>query len=436
MTVSGNDIGAFAQQFLGTKYVWGGNSLTGGIDCSGLVQQVYKHFGISLPRTTYDQIGQGAPIGIKGLKPGDLVFFETNGKTSGPDHVGIYIGDGKMINAPRPGKGVEIADMTSGYYADSFVGGRRIDGTSAVGSSASDMSVEASKKMTPEELAASYGWAYGFMNSNSTLKGLFKTAVSETWTPEKFQAELRNTKWWQETSDTRRQAQVMKSTDPATWDASIQAQEIKIQQLAAEMGAAVPASKLKKIAQNAIEGGMDEDLLRNALAQYVTFTKEGTLKGEAGMHEFTMKEYAYNNGVSLSDQAIKNQAQLVVKKVATTQDFQSEIRNMAKSAYPSYADAIDAGTTVRDIASPYIQTMAGELELPDNSIQLDDPLIKSALNGLDASGKPVGLTLSDFQSQLRNDPRWGQTTKAQTSTMSAGLKVLKDMGLVSSGGSQ
>jgi len=430
MSTSGIDIGDYAQQFLGTKYVWGGNNLSTGVDCSGLVQQVYKHFGVDLPRTTYEQIGQGAPIGLKNLKPGDLVFFETNGKQAGPDHVGIYLGDGKMINAPRPGKSVEIADMTKGYYADAFVGGRRIDGVSAVGSSASDMSLEANKKMTPEELAASYGWAYGFMNSNSTLKGLFKTAVSETWTPEKFQAELRNTKWWKETSDTRRQAQVMKSTDPATWDASIQAQEIKIQQLAAEMGAAVPASKLKKIAQNAIEGGMDEDLLRNALAQYVTFSKDGTLKGEAGMHEYTMKEYAYNNGIQMSDQAIKNQAQLVVKKVATTQDFQSEIRDMAKSAYPSYADAIDAGSTVRDIAAPYIQTMAGELDLPDNSIDVNDPLIKSALNGLDASGKPAGLTLSDCQAQLRNDPRWAQTTTAQNATMSTGIKVLKDMGLI------
>src|SRR5882757_11100715 len=112
MSTSGIDIGDYAQQFLGTKYVWGGNNLSTGVDCSGLVQQVYKHFGVDLPRTTYEQIGQGAPIGLKNLKPGDLVFFETNGKQAGPDHVGIYLGDGKMINAPRPGKSVEIADMT------------------------------------------------------------------------------------------------------------------------------------------------------------------------------------------------------------------------------------------------------------------------------------------------------------------------------------
>lgn len=436
MSVSGIDIGSYAQQFLGTKYVWGGNSLTSGIDCSGLVQQVYKHYGIDLPRTTYEQIGKGTPIGIKGLKPGDLVFFDTNGKQSGPDHVGIYLGDGKMIHAPRPGKSVEVVNMTSGYYMNTFMGGRRIDGTSTVGSSASDVSVEAAKKMTPEELAASYGWAYGFMNSNSTLKGLFKTAVAETWSPEKFQAELRDTKWWKETSDTRRQAQVMKSTDPATYDASIQAEQIKIQQLAAEIGAAVPSSKLKSIATNAVEGGMDESQLRYALGQYVTFTKDGTLGGEAGMHAYTMKQYAYNMGVSMSDQAIKNQAQLVVKKVATTQDFQDQIRETAKSAYPSYAQQIDAGATLRDIASPYIQTMAGELELPDNSIDVNDPLVKSALNGLDSTGKPVGLTLTDFQSQLRNDPRWRQTTSAMNSTMNTGLKVLTDMGLTSGGGSR
>ena len=77
MAISGEDIGAYAQQFLGTPYVWGGNSLTKGVDCSGLVQQVFKHFGINLPRVTYDQIGQGSPVGMKGLRPGDLVFFDT-----------------------------------------------------------------------------------------------------------------------------------------------------------------------------------------------------------------------------------------------------------------------------------------------------------------------------------------------------------------------
>lgn len=428
MAIDGTAIGDYAAQYVGTPYVWGGNSLTGGVDCSGLVQQVYKHFGITLPRVTYDQIGEGKAVGLKGLRPGDLVFFDTK-PGGGPDHVGIYMGDGKMIHAPRPGKSVEIADMTKGYYVDTFMGGRRISGVHATGDSASDY--EQSPKLTPEELAASYGWAYGFMNSNPELKKLFGQAVDETWSQSKFQAELRDTEWWKTTSETRRQAQVTQKTDPATWNAQLSAAVIQVRQLAAEIGAAIPESKLTKIAKNMIETGMDENQLRYAIGEYVNFTKDGTLKGEAAMHEYTIKEYAYNMGIKLSDQAVKDQAQRVVRKVATTQDFESQVRESAKSMFPGYSEALDAGSTVRDIAGPYIQMMSSELQVPDTSIDVMDPIIKKALNGLDAKGKPAGVNLYDFQQQLRNDPRWKKTQGAQDTAMAASLKVLRDMGLAS-----
>jgi hypothetical protein len=427
MTTNGSDIGDYAKKFIGTPYVWGGNDLNEGVDCSGLIQQVFRHYGIELPRTTYEQIGEGSPVGMKGLKPGDLVFFDTSSQ-SGADHVGIYLGGGRMIHTPRPGKSVEVVDMTKGYYLDTFMGGRRVKGVHAVGGSDSDF--EESPKLTPEELAASYGWAHGFLNSNPTLKGLFDKAVKETWTSSKFQAELRDTKWWKETSASRREAQVLQKTDPATWNAQLEATIIQVRQFAAEIGAAVPASKISKIAKNVLETGMDEGQLRMALGGYVDFTKKGTLRGEAGMHEYTMKQYAFDMGIKLDPQTIKNQAARVVKKVATTQDFEDEIRVQAKSLFPAYEQQIDAGSTVRDIASPYMSLMATELEIPDGTIDVMDPIIKKAMNGLDANGKPGGVSLYDFQNQLRNDRRWKQTNKAQDDVMEVGAKVLTDMGLM------
>lgn len=434
MAINGNSIGDYASQFLGTPYVWGGNDLKSGVDCSGLIQQVYKHYGIDLPRTTYDMIGQGAPVGMKGLRPGDLVFFETDGGKSGPDHVGIYLGGGKMIHAPRPGKSVEITDITKGWYLDRFMGGRRISGVQATGAKESDY--ETSPKLSPEELAASYGWALGFMNSIPEVKDKFGQAVKEGWTTDKFKAELRDTKWWKENAQSRREAQVVQKTDPATWNAQLNASIIKVKQLAAEIGAAVPDGKLSSIAKNLIETGAinDEDLMRNALAGYVDFTKKGTLKGEAGMHEYTMRQFAYANGVQISDSAIKNQAQLVVKKLAKTEDFENQVRQQAISMFPAYKTQIEAGATVKDIASPYMQMMSDELEMPFQGIDVVDPTIKKALNGVDQKGKPQGLSLTDFQQVLRNDPRWKETTKAQNSTMTVGAQVLRDMGLVGSAG--
>lgn len=426
MAIDGVDLVKYAQKFIGTPYVWGGNSLTNGVDCSGLVQQVFKQFGIDLPRTTYTQIGVGAPINIKGLRPGDLVFFDNDGNKT-PDHVGIYMGGGKMIHAPRPGKGVEITDMTKGYYMSRFMGGRRIDGVHSVGAKASD--VTPTPSLTPEELAASYGWNYAFLNANKELKGIFDKAAKETWTPEKFQAELRDTKWWKSNSETMRKAAVTKTTDPATWAAQMQAAVLQVRQLAAQMGAAVPENKINKIAESVIMLGMDENLLRDTLGQYVNFTKNGTLNGEAGMHEYTMRQFAYNMGIQLSDQAIKNQAQLVVRKLATTEDFENQIREQAKSMYPAYVDQIDGGLSVKDIADPYIQMMSHELELPYESIDLTDPTIKGAMNAMSKDNKPVGMTLTDFQNRLRSDPRWKETSAARDASMNVGLKVLKDMGL-------
>ena len=433
----GADIVKYLLQFKGTPYVWGGNQ-PGGFDCSGLMQYGFAHFGINLNRTTYDQIGQGQAISLKGLRPGDLVFFDTDAKTGGPDHVGIYMGNGKMFHTPRPGKSAEVVDMTQGYYADRFMGGRRMDGVKSSGASVADYATgeEAAKQMTPEELAASYGWSYGFLNGNPDLKKKFDQAAKESWSPQKFQAEVRDTEWWKKTSETARQAELMKSTDPATYQATVNATTIKIQQLASEIGAAIPQSKLAGIVESAIRTGLDsdEDGLRNILGQYVTFTKDGTLKGEAGMHEFTMRQYAAQMGVKISDQAVKNQAQLVVRKMATTQDFESQIREQAISAFPGYEEQINAGATMKDIASPYEQMMAKELELPASPDGLDDQLIRSALNGLNSDGKPTGMSLTDFQSAIRNDPRWASTTQARDKSLDIGVSVLRDMGLVGAGG--
>lgn len=431
MAVNGADIAEWAKQWTGTPYVWGGNSLSSGVDCSGLVQQVYKHFGVNVSRTTYSQIGEGKSIKMNELQAGDMVFFDTNPGVKGPDHVGIYLGGGKMIHAPRPGKSVEITDLTSGYYQNAFMGGRRVSGIQGGGSGGGGWDAKETPKLSPEELAASYGWAYGFLKGNSELKKLFNQAVDGSWSPDKFQAKLRDTGWWKKNSDTMRQAQMEKSTDPATWNAKLNATKIQIQQLAAEMGAAIPSSKLGKMADQVLRTGLDEAGLRNVLGQYITFQDNGsTLTGSAGQYEKSMREYAYSQGITLDKQTIKNQAQLIGRKMATEQDFRSQIVNQAASAYPSYRAQLEAGQTMTDIASPYMQVMAEDLDIPIANIKVTDPIIKQALNGTDSNGRPIGMDQVTFRTRLRNDPRWGRTKLAQDNVMTIGMRVLQDMGMV------
>ncbi|WP_245689757.1 C40 family peptidase [Streptomyces chattanoogensis] len=102
---------SFAYAALGKPYVWGATGPSA-FDCSGLTQAAWKSGGVSLPRTTYTQIGSGPRIDRSELAPGDLVFFY-----SGISHVGLYIGDGKMIHAPHPGAPVRIAPVDEMPFA-------------------------------------------------------------------------------------------------------------------------------------------------------------------------------------------------------------------------------------------------------------------------------------------------------------------------------
>ena len=117
-THSGDVVG-IAMQYIGVPYVWGGADPSG-FDCSGFIMYVYAQVGVSLPHYTGAQWSVGVPVSYDDLQPGDLVFF------NGLGHAGIYIGGGQMIHSPHTGDSVKISDITSGWYASTYDGARRI----------------------------------------------------------------------------------------------------------------------------------------------------------------------------------------------------------------------------------------------------------------------------------------------------------------------
>lgn len=122
--VSGTQILAEAQKYLGCPYVAGGVSPSG-FDCSGFVYYVLKQVGLSPYRTPASQMNQGTPVDKKDLKAGDLVFFSSNSGRS-ITHVGICSGNGQFIHAPNSRSVVSYSDLTSGYWANTYYGARRI----------------------------------------------------------------------------------------------------------------------------------------------------------------------------------------------------------------------------------------------------------------------------------------------------------------------
>jgi cell wall-associated NlpC family hydrolase len=109
---SGADVVADAKKYLGVPYVFGGTTRSG-MDCSGLVQTVFKDLGVTMPRVVPDQAEMGVEVGsLKDAQPGDLIV------PKGEQHIVIYVGDGKVLHAPRPGKDVRIVDN---WYHDSDI---------------------------------------------------------------------------------------------------------------------------------------------------------------------------------------------------------------------------------------------------------------------------------------------------------------------------
>ena len=112
-----------AQEFLGTKYIFGKKN-SSQTDCSGFTQQVFKEVGVSLPRSAAEQAKIGSTVDIDNLEVGDLLFYKTYKKE--PSHVAIYVGDGQIIHASYKSKRVQYDAMDKAYYKKRFIYAKRL----------------------------------------------------------------------------------------------------------------------------------------------------------------------------------------------------------------------------------------------------------------------------------------------------------------------
>jgi len=112
-----------AERFVGIPYRWGGNTVVDGMDCSGFVRAVFNLCGVNIPRTSGEQFQTGQGIDKADLRDGDLVFFGDS--ASRINHVGIYVGDGRFVHAPRRGDDIKVSRVDESYFEKRFVGARR-----------------------------------------------------------------------------------------------------------------------------------------------------------------------------------------------------------------------------------------------------------------------------------------------------------------------
>lgn len=273
-----------------------------------------------------------------------------------------------------------------------------------------------------KDMAAQYGWALSVLKSDPSLYKVFRQAVANTWSPQRFVAELRGTDWFRQHSAAARKDQVLKATDPAEWKAQHDQARAKIRDMAAGMGAQLSDTTLKRITRNALTFGWADEQIRDTLAPAVKAGSAGTFGGDAATEVAALRQTAYQNGVKIADPTLQKWVQRMASGESPA-GFDQYVRTMAKSAFPSFAQQIDAGVNVQDLAEPYINSMAQTLELDPAAIDLFDPTVRKALQATDGQGKLTTKPLWQFEDEMRADPRYDKTKQAnaQASKFAAAL---------------
>jgi hypothetical protein len=206
----------------------------------------------------------------------------------------------------------------------------------------------------------------------------------------------------------------------------VKTESIKV--ISTELGIDLDNSNLQKLARDWASGLYDATTIKSQIARLgnIDFTK-----GLAGETVSILKQYASDFGVQYDDSWFTRAATNILKAKESEDTYNNQIREIAKSRYPTLSSQIDAGFTVRQLASPYLQSMSRVLEIDAGTIGLEDPTITRSLTGLNQEGKPGTTPLWQFEQELRKDPRWNFTKNAQDSLMNTTRKVLQDFGLVS-----
>jgi hypothetical protein len=228
-----------------------------------------------------------------------------------------------------------------------------------------------------------------------------------------------------------------KQGQSADWQLRLDEAGALVDQVSVELGAQLTPEERDKYVQQTIYQGWDQSgrqrFLQKALASEIaTGTvggRGGMLGGKAGTFTDTLRDLASRNGLRYSDEWYLSAAREVASGQSTEDDWIRSIQEQAAGLFPVFAQQIRNGATAYDLASPYISTMANELEISPTSITLENPYIRQALGGIDQNGNPAAMSLWDFQRKLRDDPRWMNTNYAQNQVTGVTDAVMQMFGL-------
>jgi len=431
------------------------------------MQYTYNHFGLSIPRVTFEQVKAGRVVAnIQSAQPGDLIFFDSDHNGT-PGHVGMYMGNNQIVVADHTGTPVRIRSLAqedkilsinrmAGVVATNSNYGPQSNYTQLLGLTGmsghsgfaalpaarptfdwwSGMGVQSSNL---NEADQNVGLIKAFIQNDPELGNLYSEAVGGNWSQDQFINALHATGWWKSNSATVRQNLSTKATDPATWNQQTQAEQAKVQELATKLGVPLTANALQNVTNTALLFGYNDSQLQNLLGGYLKDVKSGWFGGYAGQVQLAIKEYAADQGIPVSDSYVASNVQSIVAGTNSLNAIRASIATQAAAAFPAYADQINKGTTLGQIAKPYASALSQILEQNPDSVDLYNPLLRAAMAYTQPSDPknpnspkiPAVKQLYDYERELRQNPKWLGTNNAREGMMAGAQKVLGDMGLLS-----
>jgi len=292
------------------------------------------------------------------------------------------------------------------------------------------MATNPNTKLNMDDLAAQYGYAASFFNSDAELKALITQAVKEQWTPDKFKAKFMASNWYRTRAADTRTWLELEGRDPAEAADRVNNQLARLQQMTSQMGIAISADRLRQMARDSLMFGWSDQMLTQGLGAEWKYTANGS-QGSAATIESQVRQLANDYGVQVSEQQVADWVGGSLGGKYTQDNLTDFVHDMAVSKYPGLKAYLDQGFNVRQVAAPYVQSYSTLLEQSPETVQLNDPLIQQALQGVPDPNKGVlvAQSLYDFEKSLRGDPRWLRTKNAHQQLSNVGLGVLRDMGL-------
>lgn len=296
---------------------------------------------------------------------------------------------------------------------------------------------------TPEDIRAQYGFVAMLAQSVPEIGGLMQRAVSEKWTPERFQMAVASTNWWRATPAPARQWLTTQIADPATATRMMQTGGDQVDTIARDLGLEfVSPQRAQIVWLNAKLAGYDDELLEEYAINDLVFFGGGKgampTTGKYGALMSEARQYAADFGYTSNDLDREIFRTLIgpghakrpsVETAGLT--WKNKMISYAKSRYAAFADRFDQGETVMDIAKPYMDVYSQTLEVNPQDVSLDDKYIQRWLQGKSEAGKPpAAVAVWQAQEELRKDARWQYTRNAWESTADVVNSVGKAFGMV------